>query len=639
MDQKLLDAIKKNDPPTFLRLIQENEAILHQRTDESLSTALHVACRHGNVEAVSEIVRLCPEMVDAENKNQDTPFHEACRKGNVQVLRLLLGVNAKGVMKLNSSGKSAFYEACSYGHLDMVNLLLNLPDDTVDPKEPSFDATCVHIAASRGHTDVVRELTNKWPYLVEVVDDEGNWPLHHACYRGHKEMVWMLLRRDQNVALQYNNNGYTPLHLAAMNGRVSILQDFVSCNAASFHYLTTEEETIFHLAVRYGHYNALVFLAQVSNGTNLLHCQDRYGNTVLHLAVTAGRHAIAEFLINKTNLDINTRNREGLTALDILEQAKDSLENRQLQAIFIRAGAKRSNHFPSPSLETPGTSNNSSLSPIASRLSQSRTHDTKSNELELHSYEMISFESVTPPEASKNTSPRPQTLNRFENQIYKCDDFPPKIARKQKNQSRKQRKNATESHEMQKEALLNARNTIILVAILISTVTFAAGVNPPGGVYQEGPMKGKSMVGNLTAFKVFAIANNIALFTSLSIVIVLVSVIPFRRRTHMRLLVVAHKVMWVSVAFTATGYVAATWVILPHGVGLQWLSVVLIAVGGGSLGTVFIGLTMMLIEHCYRKSKWRKRRSQGVEEGDAGSEKESQNSDVESAYFQGYHSF
>ncbi|XLS79463.1 hypothetical protein HN51_063688, partial [Arachis hypogaea] len=143
--------------------------------------------------------------------------------------------------------------------------------------------------------------------------------------------------------------------------------------------------------------------------------------------------------------------------------------------------------------------------------------------------------------------------------------------------------------EMHKEALLNARNTIILVAVFITTVTFAAGIAPPGGVYQEGPMKGKS--GD----------NNIALFTSLSIVIVLVSIIPFKKKPHMRLLSIAHKVMWVAIAFMASGYVIAIWVILPHSEGMQWLSVMLIALGGSSLGTIFIGLSVLLVEHWPRK--------------------------------------
>lgn len=125
-----------------------------------------------------------------------------------------------------------------------------------------------------------------------MIDDNGNSPLHHACIKGHREIVWILLKRDPNLALQYNNNGYTPLHQAVINGKISTLSDFVSSSAASFHYLTREEETVFHLAVRYGCYDALVFLVHVSNGTNLLHCQDRYGNSVLHLAISGGRHKV-----------------------------------------------------------------------------------------------------------------------------------------------------------------------------------------------------------------------------------------------------------------------------------------------------------------------------------------------------------
>lgn len=322
---------------------------------------------------------------------------------------------------------------------------------------------------------------------------------------------------------------------------------------------------------------------------------------------------MAEFLINKTEMDINARNSEGVTALDILLQSKDSAENRQLEATFIRAGGRRSIQSVSPVASN-------YVSPVASSLSMSELP----NQIELS-------------EITENGNHEPyyfSPTNSGKQKKYQTKRKVENLSHFWYSQS-----NREKHYEMHREATVNARNTIIIVAVLIATVTFAAGISPPGGVYQEGTVKGESMVGKTTAFKVFVISNNIALFTSLSIVIVLVSIIPFRRKAHKRLLTISHKVMWVAVAFMATGYVAGIWVILPHSREMQWLSVVLLALGGGSLGTIFIGLNVMMVEHWLRKSKWKKtRKEEGVDVA-ADNEKESQNSDIESSYSKGYHSY
>ena len=131
-----------------------------------------------------------------------------------------------------------------------------------------------------------------------MIDENGNSPLHYACIRGHTDITWMLLSCDASLALHYNNNGFTPLHMASMHGRVSVLEEFVKMASVSFNYATYEGETVFHLAVRYGQYHALVYLVHVSNGTNLMHRQDRNGNTILHAAVSGGHHQVREMDVN-----------------------------------------------------------------------------------------------------------------------------------------------------------------------------------------------------------------------------------------------------------------------------------------------------------------------------------------------------
>ena len=151
MDFRILEAIERKDVVTFASLVRENEGILEQREADTLNTPLHLVSKFGYLEMASEIVSLCPDMVAAENKNQETPVHEACRTGNPRILMILLEANPEVVSNLNSKGKiSALSLACSHGRLDVVKLLLKEPGKLGLGKE-GFDQTCIHLAVSGGH--------------------------------------------------------------------------------------------------------------------------------------------------------------------------------------------------------------------------------------------------------------------------------------------------------------------------------------------------------------------------------------------------------------------------------------------------------------------------------------------------------
>ncbi|KAL8150276.1 hypothetical protein V2J09_020084 [Rumex salicifolius] len=416
--------------------------------------------------------------------------------------------------------------------------------------------TVLHVASKYGRAAILKLIIGLRPEMVIATNVYGETPMHVACMRGHLHIMKMLMESNQWRAADVDNHGRSPIYLACYYNRRNLVEYLMQ-----FSWIPGSEEdggVCLHIATLRGHKGLLL-----KAHPTLALVADKNGDTALHVAVSSRKFQIAEFLINTTKVDVDARNAVGKTAFDIIAAyGSHDLGSRTVHKLLLEK--QQTIH----GLETEQEDEEQEENPARD------TYD-----LEQH---------------------RLKSINRRQ---------------KLKKLHRKQQKQQRAHKRIYEEALQNARNTVVIVAVLIATVAFTAGMSPPGGVYQDGPHIGKSVLAKTAAFKVFMVSNMAALFASLGIVIVLVSVIPYRRKPLVRILKYSHRVMWVAVVFMAMAFVAAFWATLPSGRGhphdkdeTGWMVVVLLVVAGGSLGAVFFGYSVMLGTHLKRKSKWRRTR-------------------------------
>jgi ankyrin repeat protein len=123
----------------------------------------------------------------------------AAESGNVEELRRLLTAQQEDLLAdVNHRGLdqwTALHFAANEGSYEVVLELLRHPDIEREPLS-SINRSPLHLAAIRGHTNIVRALveSSKPPLEVNGRDCDENTPLHYASEYGHGECIIYLVK-------------------------------------------------------------------------------------------------------------------------------------------------------------------------------------------------------------------------------------------------------------------------------------------------------------------------------------------------------------------------------------------------------------------------------------------------------------
>ncbi|OTW87922.1 hypothetical protein BK702_11980 [Bacillus thuringiensis serovar cameroun] len=136
-----------------------------------------------------------------DKKIVNKAIRNAIKLGDTNEVKQLIGDDNEILNTMTSFG-TWLHVAAKKGHLEIVEYLINKGKGIdIDAKGGTFDASALNLAAGEGHLEIVK-------YLIETgaeldVSLAKRNPLFGAIYGGHKEVVEFLVEKGIDISIRY----------------------------------------------------------------------------------------------------------------------------------------------------------------------------------------------------------------------------------------------------------------------------------------------------------------------------------------------------------------------------------------------------------------------------------------------------
>ncbi|KAL9669727.1 hypothetical protein QQ045_007275 [Rhodiola kirilowii] len=348
-------------------------------------------------------------------------------------------------------------------------------------------------AAECGDISAFYDLIPKNPHILKALDDLpfAQTPLHVAASKGHGRFFIELMRLVPSLARKLNHDGFSPLHLALMESKQDLTRmiiRLVRVDPELIRVKSKEGITLLHYVAEVGELTLLSeFMSICPESINDMTIR---GETALHVAAKHGQYSAIEVLMgwlergfyqevkNLKQKVVNWQDDEGNTVLHIAALMNDPKLGKLILASGVADLDLEDFERRTPLiLQKKLHRGNTELRQLIESASSYPAHATPTSPLEHYlRSKIIPFERMV--------------IHLFGGNNFKATQM---------------------------------RGGLLVVAVLVATATYNAGINPPGGVWSsstESHMAG-TVIMEEALFYVFQVFNAAAFCSSMGLIFVL----------------------------------------------------------------------------------------------------------------------
>ncbi|CAH8654403.1 unnamed protein product [Schistosoma curassoni] len=293
----------------LVRLLLERGADKEHR-DKKSHTPLHTAVCANQRSVVSLLLDYGADIEAQVDRTKDTALSIACSHGKLEIVEELLNRGANKEHR-NISDYTPLSLAASGGYVEVIQLLLRHGAEINSRTGSKLGISPLMLASMNGHTAAVRLLLEHGSDINAHIETNRNTALTLACFQGRYEVVQLLVERKANIEHRAKT-GLTPLMEAASGDYVEVgrilLDHGADVNASP---VPSSRDTALTIAADKGNAKFVNLLLEKGG---VVEARNKKGATPLWLASNGGHLEVVQSLI-QYNADVNSQDNRKVSCL------------------------------------------------------------------------------------------------------------------------------------------------------------------------------------------------------------------------------------------------------------------------------------------------------------------------------------